>query len=278
MEAHDNISLAVNINECNTSPGHINYGNVIKVDVIPVKLPNVKYSQNYPMSKNPRGHAIIINVVPTEVKLEAYRFEHIFKQFQFKVTLHFCLSTIQIIDELKRIKTEIAGDEALMVMVITHGSDNKIIGNNYLNGSDTKDVVDIKQIVNIFPEVNNTVKLFFFTCCREIKTTKLSRSASVRRSFKGFMKNIFSANTPHSNTNTNTFIYYSCAEGIELPFVFHVKYDLVINYHLPGSLTPIENSGLYTPYGRALSECFAQYAYVDDMASIMNRVFHVINP
>lgn len=205
--------MAGYINECNTSPGHSNYDDAIKVNVIPVKLPNAKYSQNYPMSKNPRGKAIIINVVPAEVKLEAYRFEHIFKEFKFEVRMHFCLSTIQIIDELKSIKKEIEGDEALMVMVITHGSDNKIVGNNYLNGSDAKDVIDIKQIVNIFPDVNNTVKLFFFTCCRKISTTKLSRSISLRRSYKGFTKNIFSASTPDSNDNTNTFIYYSCAEG-----------------------------------------------------------------
>ena len=55
-----------------------------------------------------------------------------------------------------------------------------------------------------------------------------------------------------SDTNADTYVYYSCAEGYETPC------DLWDNY--------------YTPYGKLLSESFAQYAHSEDLTYIVNKV------
>lgn len=158
----------------NTSTGRFTYGNEIEINVKHVTQKSVKNkttTRYYPMTRNPRGKAIIVNVVPNAVKREHLRFAHIFKEFKFNVICRDSMSTTDIIEMLYEIKDEVKGDEALMVMIITHGSDDEIVGKNHeaCGGKDKNDIVNIRQIVDIFADIGDTVKIFFFTCCRDSK-------------------------------------------------------------------------------------------------------------
>ena len=144
-----------------------------------VKLPNTR---NYAMTKKPRGKAIIINNLPNDVKLEAFRFEHIFQQLLFEPELHTCLSTRQINFMLKTIANDLevrskkeSRDDAIIVMIITHGEGEMITGIEHPNFADpdaqvfkdSSDIMSIDEIVDIFAKVEDIIKMFFFTCCRE---------------------------------------------------------------------------------------------------------------
>ena len=63
--------------------------------------------------------------------------------------------------------------EALIIMIIGHGSDEKIYGSNSI--INPNDMIKISEIVDIFSEKNceslsQTPKIFFFNCCRESKS------------------------------------------------------------------------------------------------------------
>ena len=165
----------------NTSPGRRDFGDEIEIPVTPVlptevKKPNTK---NYPMTKKPRGKAIIFNILPNDVKLEAHRFYHIFEQLLFEPELHFCLSTRQIKYKLKTIANDLQDrskeqrDEAIIVMIITHGEGEMIKGIEHPDCAskygvkDPTDIMPIDEIVDIFGKIEDTIKIFFFTCCRE---------------------------------------------------------------------------------------------------------------
>jgi hypothetical protein len=64
--------------------------------------------------------------------------------------------------------------DALIVMIISHGKEESIIGfDKTLNKDDLNDKMSILEIVDMFSEekcgkvLNGKPKLFFFTCCRE---------------------------------------------------------------------------------------------------------------
>ena len=184
-----NVQLAERLKGFNTSPGRQIYGNEISLPVVPVLSSEVNHrtTRDYPMTKNPRGKAVIINVVPNEVHFEAHRFYHIFEQLLFEPQLHFSLTTNQIICELTTIANDLADrgwekrDQALIVMIITHGRDEKVLGANhpYCGGNDPADIRPIHEIVDLFANVKGTAKMFFFTCCRISKTILSSKIIQV---------------------------------------------------------------------------------------------------
>jgi hypothetical protein len=72
------------------------------------------------------------------------------------------LSAFQMVTELEKISKE--AKESLIVMIISHGCDEKVIGSD---GQDLR----ITEIVDIFSEkkckaLSRKPKLFFFNCCR----------------------------------------------------------------------------------------------------------------
>ena len=184
-----NAHLAQHLRGFNTSPGHQTYRNDIYLPVIPVLSSEVTHrtTLDYPMTKNPRGKAVIINVVPNEVQLEALRFNDIFEQLLFEPKMHFSLTTQQIIDELTTVANDLGDrgwerrDQALIVMIITHGRDEKITGANY--SRDRSDIRPIHEIVDLFAKVRGTAKMFFFTCCRNSKITSIFIQFDVMRDF-----------------------------------------------------------------------------------------------
>ena len=69
-----------------------------------------------------------------------------------------------------------AAPQAIIIMIISHGINDKIFGFEGCRtldeeGSISNDLVDISRIVDLFSDENfplmkNMPKIFFFTCCR----------------------------------------------------------------------------------------------------------------
>jgi len=121
--------------------------------------------------KKPRGKCIVINNEPKLLK-ESKRIESIFTQLFFEVDLIFNKTAEEIISYLKILSENesVAEDEAIIVMIISHGMDEKIFGVKYKE--DTEDSIKISRIVDIFSDKNcshlrKKPKLFFFNCVQE---------------------------------------------------------------------------------------------------------------
>ena len=108
-----NSELGKGLIEFNTSPGRRDYGYATYIPVTPVLQTEVKHpnTRNYSMTRNPRGKAIIFNIVPTEVVREAYRFYYIFEQLLFEVQMQINLTTTQIKHQLAIISNEMLEKE-----------------------------------------------------------------------------------------------------------------------------------------------------------------------
>jgi hypothetical protein len=150
------------LTEYNSSPPFMPDSNEIELKVIPATVLKMENSKILNMSKRPRGKCVIINNVTKILSKESLRFKNIFEQLFFDVILHENLSASQMETELKNI-SKIAKD-SLIVMIISHGHDEKVIG---FDGND----LSIADIVDIFSEKNcsglkRKPKLFFFNCCR----------------------------------------------------------------------------------------------------------------
>jgi hypothetical protein len=164
----------------NTSPGRMKFTNEVEIEVTQVKA-EIKGTLYYPMTKKPRGKCIIINNIPDLFK-ESQRFEFIFKKLFFDVEPienTFKMTAQQISDKLKSVAKDkkLSKHEALLVMAISHGEDEKVLGYNACRELedelfDESDVIKISEVVDIFSDKNckflrQTPKLFFFNCCRE---------------------------------------------------------------------------------------------------------------
>ena len=122
--------------------------------------------------------------------MESERFKYIFEKLHFNVKLWDNLTKDEIEDKLKSFvkedEEEVTETDAFILMVISHGIDEKIMGSkackalNVLDKDPTDaeavidvntDVIDILKIVDIFSNINcrkllNKPKLFFLNCCR----------------------------------------------------------------------------------------------------------------
>lgn len=162
LEKCGQTEVAQLLKELNSSPPFMPESNEIELNVIPATVLKMGNSKIFPMNKRPRGMCVIINNVTEELKKESLRFENIFKQLLFDVVMFENLSASQMVIELEKIREKVK--ESLIVMIISHGKDEKIIG---FDGNDLR----ITEIVDIFSEKNckalsRKPKLFFFNCCR----------------------------------------------------------------------------------------------------------------
>ncbi len=151
------------LKEFNSSPPFMPESNEIELKVVPATVLKMGNSKVFPMNKRPRGTCVIINNVTEDLEKESLRFEFVFKQLFFDVKRFENLTASQMEAELQKISKE--AKESLIVMIISHGRDEKVIC------SDEQDL-RITEIVDIFSEKNcktlsRKPKLFFFNCCRE---------------------------------------------------------------------------------------------------------------
>jgi len=176
----------------NTSPGHIQVSTEIVIPVTPAKA-EMKGTLYYQMSINPRGKCIIINNIVkyfnnnlmenAELYKESKRFESIFTQLHFDVepiNSTVGMNAKAIRDKLESISRNrsLDKDEAFVLIIISHGRDEKVLGYDACQGKDDNDVIKISEIVDIFsetkcPALRRKPKLFFFNCCRNSKSKKI---------------------------------------------------------------------------------------------------------
>ncbi len=123
-------------------------------------------SKTFKMDLKPRGKAIIINNIKDDLIKESFRFVSIFKQLHFDVDLFYDMKAHEIKELLESVSKEerLNSDQAFILMIISHGFNEKVIG---FDGNELR----VTEIVDIFSEVRCSAlrrkpKLFFFNCCR----------------------------------------------------------------------------------------------------------------
>lgn len=159
--------------------------------------PKVNMSNCYESSRPIRGRCVIINTMeepesPDSIGLanETIRFEKVFLGLNFQVIkVSSEANCKRIMNELKQFseKDVAAEDEAFVLIMISHGSDNKILGydacdalrlwysgktvdRNWVAKTVDQDIIDIKDIYSVFaecPKLKSKPKMFFFICCRD---------------------------------------------------------------------------------------------------------------
>ncbi len=158
------------LKEYNTSPGFMPETDEVELKVIPATVLRSGGSKHFQMDQNPKGKCLIINNIDEELKKESLRFKNIFEQIRFDVELCSYMTAKEMEDKLKNLSKDerLKNDNALVVMIITHGQDESVIG---FDGN----VLKISAIVDLFSEkncisMNRKPKLFFFNCCRISKS------------------------------------------------------------------------------------------------------------
>ena len=176
-----NSQLAKELEVLNTPPGRKFFDERIDIDVTPVLPKDRKESNsvNYSMTKKTRGRAYVVNAVPNSIRREAQRFVHIFKQLLFDAKDFYGLTTTQMMVDMTQLSKDInkryesmnERDEAVIIMVISKGNDQQIAGANHpsCGGNDPNDVIPINQIIDLFADIPDIPKIFFFNHCRECK-------------------------------------------------------------------------------------------------------------
>ncbi len=129
----------------------------------------------YPMNANPRGKCIIINNI-YELERLSERVEIVFEDLYFEVKLLNCLSTDQILTELESIAKDesLASDQALIIMIISQGSNEEVSGSESFNKRNSNNSIKISKIFEIFadnncPNLKHIPKLLFFDCISDSK-------------------------------------------------------------------------------------------------------------
>ncbi len=164
----------------NKSPGLLNIWNLstdTNILVEKAKIPNFHIESGYyKMQRYPRGKCIIINNEPA-VYRETHRFKHVFGQLYFDVQPFFNKNVIWIKEYLTNMSenSSLLNDNALVVVVITHGEDEKVLGYDACLESKKKepnlqinkdDQMLIADVVNIFKDFIRIPIIFIFDCCR----------------------------------------------------------------------------------------------------------------
>jgi hypothetical protein len=153
---------AEELRDYNSSPPFMAETYEIELKVTPATVLKTGNSKILSLIKNPRGKCVIINNMTEKLGKESLRFKNIFEQLFFEVIIFENLTA----DQMKTKLVEIAKvvKDSLILMIISHGHDEKVIG------FDEKDL-RISEIVDIFSEKNckelsRKPKIFFFNCCR----------------------------------------------------------------------------------------------------------------
>lgn len=136
----------------------------------------MKGTEIYTMNKIVRGKCFIIN---NEMALwkESLRFQHIFYQLNFEVNIDFKMTAQKMKTKFESIVKDpkLSQSNAFVLMIISHGCDESILGYNSITDTpDSNDVLKISEIVDIFSgckSLDRKPKLFFFTCCRLSKSS-----------------------------------------------------------------------------------------------------------
>ena len=191
----DQIHVAQMMARHNKSPGQWKLTYEVRPVVSNCFSPKIGYSNCYDLSKKVRGKCLIVNTiedVPLQghigLKRETIRFRHVFESLNFEVEEHsYNCQTLKSQLEILSQHAVLEGDEAFVMIMISHGSNEQIYGADACNArkqwmkgeipeahlieAQNSDVMDIKEFYGIFsedkcPQLRAKPKLFFFICCR----------------------------------------------------------------------------------------------------------------
>jgi hypothetical protein len=180
LERSGQVELAELMKVYNKSPGPLKIWNLSTDTNILVEKGKIPRSEEeslyFKMNRKPRGKCIIINNEPM-IHRESERFEHVFNELYFKVESFSNKNINWIKNRLTNLSKDftIANDDALVVIIITHGENENILGydaclemrKNEPNFETLEnDQMKIADIVKIFAKINRIPIIFIFDCCR----------------------------------------------------------------------------------------------------------------
>jgi hypothetical protein len=177
LEMSGQVELAELIKVYNKSPGPLNIWNLstdTNILVEKSKIPRSKEESLYfKMNRKPRGKCIIINNEPM-VHRESERFKHVFNELYFNVESFSSKNISWIKNYLTNLSNDItiAKDNALVIIIITHGENENILGYDAcLEMEKNKQILEndqmkIADVVKIFSKIKRIPIIFIFDCCR----------------------------------------------------------------------------------------------------------------
>ncbi len=223
--------------------------------------PKTDNSKYFKMDKEKRGKCIIINNLADHKITDADLFGNIFEQLHFTVekwenkTAKELKKNLEILSKNK----DLLADDALVIMLISHGCDENILGINNCRKVDKEewesfkankdkkalkkdveldkdDIIPISEIVDIFSEekckyLEKKPKIFFFNCCR-IKEGPDDNTSEKFCQFceeKKISRPLSSLNNEWIKMNKFTLICYSCSEG-SFPFLLIFVHKVQIQF------------------------------------------------
>jgi hypothetical protein len=167
----ENEKAAIKLEYYNTSPKFMEESYEIELKVTPARE-LYGPSKCFEMNKKPRGLFLLINNLSSIITKESLRFKNIFEQLLFDVELLYDKTANEMKEKFESLAKDkrLLEDQALVVMIISHGYNDKVEGVD-------KKVLSVRSIVDIFSEDNCKLlsrkpKLFFFNCCRDSKYLK----------------------------------------------------------------------------------------------------------
>ncbi|CAG2179602.1 unnamed protein product, partial [Oppiella nova] len=170
-------------------------------------------SRWFPMDGIPRGKALIF-VSIMELLPEANRFASIFGQLYFDVEIHAIKLCGQMVTVLKDVSQKEYPDNALIVMYIGHGCDERI----WISNEEQKricEIVDIFSGNNCHDTFDRKPKIFIFNCCRHNNMMATPMATNINTEQRLLVFDMSSIDTNWYNQNTRTYICYSCVETLE---------------------------------------------------------------
>jgi hypothetical protein len=180
LEESGQKKLADQLKVFNKSPGPLKIWNLrtdTNILVEKTKIPRSEEESHYfKMNKHPRGKCVIINNEPM-IHRESERFKHVFNELYFNVETFSNKNISWIKEHLTKMSKDytLFYGNALIVVIITHGGNEKIIGydaclemekDNPCFKTIEKDQMKISDVVKIFANINRIPIIFIFDCCR----------------------------------------------------------------------------------------------------------------
>ena len=191
------IHVAQMIARYNKSPGQWKVTYEERPIVSNCLSPKIFHSNCYQLSKPVRGKCLIVNTMenPDEplpghigLRRETIRFRHVFESLNFQVIEQHSYTCQTLKSQLEDFSQNpfLKEDEAFVMIMISHGSDDHIYGADACNArklwmaghitdahlieAQNSDMMDIKELYGILsedkcPQLRTKPKLFFFICC-----------------------------------------------------------------------------------------------------------------
>ncbi|CAG2168106.1 unnamed protein product [Oppiella nova] len=141
LEKVGQLDKADELRRFNRSEVPMQYKNATNLTVVKARTLRSGNTRHFEMDSNPRGRAIIFLTEP-RVRNETLRWKSVLSQIDFEVEVHENVTCVQMSGLLDTVAAQGVKGNALLVMFIGHGYEEKVLGFNESDEMAIKDIVD----------------------------------------------------------------------------------------------------------------------------------------